>query len=144
MRAFVDSSILFSACYSRTGGARELVRLAIKNQIVLCVSDYVFAESEMNLIDTAPRAIPVFRYLRSRSFWHVVDVPSDAVVAALKVVSDRFDAPIVAAAKLAGVDYLLSFDRKHLHTRAVELFIGAPVRTPEAVLRHVRASAGRG
>ncbi len=139
MRLFVDSSILFSACYSKTGGARELIRLAIKGQVDLFVSDYVFAETEMNLADGASRGLGVFQYLRTRDFWHMVTVTKLEVVAAIDAVADKFDGPIVAAAKSARVDYLLSFDRKHLHTHAVEAFVGSPVATPETVLKKIKA-----
>lgn len=139
MRLFVDSSILFSACYSKNGGARELIRLAIKGQVELFVSAYVFAETEMNLAESAPHAMTAFHYVKERDFWHVISASSGEVAAAIAVVADKFDAPIVAAAKIARVDYLLSFDRRHLHTRNVEAFIGAPVMTPDAVLKIFRA-----
>lgn len=139
MRLFVDSSILFSACYSKTGGARELIRLAIKGQVELYVSDYVFAETELNLANRVTRGLDIFRYLRTRDFWRMVIVTKPEIVAAIDAVADRFDAPIIAAAKAAKVDYLLSFDRKHLHTSAVEAFIGSPVATPETVLKTIKA-----
>ena len=62
MRLFLDSSILFSVCHSSTGGARELIRLAIKGKVDLFVSDYVFAETEMNLADIASRGMSAFLY----------------------------------------------------------------------------------
>jgi predicted nucleic acid-binding protein len=141
MRLFLDSSILFSACYSSTGGARELIRLAIKGKVELFVSDYVFAETEMNLADTASRGMPAFLYLKKRDFWNVVNATNAQVAAATGAVTDKYDAPIIAAAKAAGVDTLLSFDRKHLHTRAVEKFIDAPVLLPAAVLKRLKTGA---
>jgi predicted nucleic acid-binding protein len=140
MRLFVDSSILFSACYSKTGGARELIRLAIKGQVELFASDYVFAETELNLSESTPHALTAFHYIKAREFWRVVTVSRDDVSAAIGAVADKFDAPIVAAAKAANVDFLLSFDRKHLHTHKVEAFIGMPVTTPGIVLRRIRSS----
>ena len=71
----------------------------------------------------------------------MVNATSDQVKAAMGEVTDRDDAPIIAAAKAAGVDVLLSFDRKHLHTRAVERFIDAPVLLPAAVLKKLKTEA---
>ena len=116
-----------------------MIRLAIKGRVELFVSDYVFAETEMNLADGTARGLGVFQYLKTRDFWRVVTVSKAQVVVAIDSVADKFDAPIIAAAKAAEVDYLLSFDRKHLHTRRIEAFIGSPVTTPEFVLKQIKA-----
>ncbi len=139
MRLFIDSSVLFSACHSRTGGARELIRLAIKNQVELFISDYVLVESERHLSRDTQHALAVFHYVKNRDFWRMVTITREQVAEAIGVTADKFDAPIVAAARAAKVDYLLSFDRKHLYTRSVETFIGSAVATPETVLKTIKA-----
>ena len=46
---------------------------------------------------------------------------------------------IVAGAKKAKIDALISFDRKHLHKRTVEHYIGAPIITAGDALARIRA-----
>jgi predicted nucleic acid-binding protein len=135
MRVFIDSSVLFAMCYSKTDGARELVRRTIRSEIDLCVSEYVFAETQTTLEEKIPHKLTFFDYLQSRDFWQLIQPSKADIIAALDVTIDRFDVPIVAAAKLAHVDALASFDRKHLHTSRVERFIGARVMTPEGILK---------
>ena len=49
MRLFVDSSVLFGMCISRTGATRELVKLAFRQRLSLEVSDYDFEETHDSL-----------------------------------------------------------------------------------------------
>jgi predicted nucleic acid-binding protein len=139
MRLFIDSSVLFAMCYSKTGGARELMRLAIRDRVYLFVSDYVLEETATTLEEKAAHKLVLFDYIRRRDVWHIVNADRDEVIAAMGVTTDKLDVPIVAAAKKASVDALLSFDRKHLHTRAVVDFIGAVVTTPDMILKQIQA-----
>ena len=67
--------------------------------------------------------------------WKKVAFTKEELLMALFVCPDPDDAPILAAAKKAKVDALVSFDRKHLHTKAVEAYIGAPVITAGDALK---------
>lgn len=142
MRLFVDSSVLFAMCISRTGAARELVKLAFRQRLSLVVSDYVFEETHDSLRIKAERGLPVFTFLRQHPVWSIVNPTRDDVAMAIGVTQDPFDAPIIAAAKRAHVDALVSFDRKHLHTSAVRDYLGRDVLTPADVLRRMRAASG--
>lgn len=56
-RLFLDSSVLFAAIFSATGGARELLRLSSEGLLHLHVSQDVLAESEQNLRAKAPNRL---------------------------------------------------------------------------------------
>lgn len=133
---FIDSSVFFAAAYSVTGSAHDLFQAALQDQVVLVPSDYVLTETGRNLLENAPRAPPAFLRLCS-SFPHQLASPShDVVVEAAAVVVAK-DAPNIAAAHAANVDFVATYDCKDLlsHRHAIYEAFGLTVVTPEEVLR---------
>ncbi len=143
LKLFLDSSVLVAMCLSAKGAARELVRLAIRSHVKLVTSAYAFDETEISLSEKVPTALPAYRYLRSRHFWILVEATSKEATAAEGFTADVFDAPIVAAAKKARADALVTFDRKHLITQPVADYIGGLVCRPNEALRRVREELKR-
>ncbi len=112
-RVFVDASVFYSACLSATGASREILLRGLRQQLVLVVSDVVREETERNLSHDHPEVLPLLT-----AFWDLVPFeivsPTTGQVEAAAVYTKLKDAPIVAAAKAAGIDYLVSLDRKDL------------------------------
>ncbi|HQV68490.1 MAG TPA: PIN domain-containing protein [Thermoflexales bacterium] len=138
----MDASAIYAMIVSSSGGARELARLAGQGQVTLVVSGYAFDEAARSFVIKDPQILDLLRLFRAQPFWVWREHTREDVIEARKHVNDPFDAPIIAAAKRAEVDGLVSFDRKHLHTRAVEEFIGAPVLTAGDALALVRKNLG--
>jgi len=113
IRAFVDASVLFAAAYSPVGASREIIRRAIRGEFRLVASDLVFEEARRNLCAKAPRALLSLESLLEMVGFEIERPTKAEVLAAMAYVAAK-DAPIVAAAKKAQVDYLLSLDRRHL------------------------------
>jgi predicted nucleic acid-binding protein len=113
IRAFVDASVLFAASLSPTGASREIIRQAVRGQVTLVASKLVYEEVEKNLADKAPEALPAFRQFLATVPFETVRPTKRQVLQAARY-SALKDAPIVAAAKRARVDYLVSLDRRHL------------------------------
>ena len=116
IRAFLDSSVLFSSCVSLKGASREIIQHGLRGTVVLVISQVVLQEVERNLAEfprRAKEALAVFHeYVDSVPF-AVVKATNRQVQQAARYTASK-DAPIVAAAKRAKVDYLVSLDRKHL------------------------------
>jgi putative PIN family toxin of toxin-antitoxin system len=113
IRVFLDASVLFAACYSQTGSSRELIRQAIRGKIQIVVSQHVLKEVVKNLAQKAPGALPTFQRFVDLVAPEMAENPT---VEELKQAADYIhlkDAPIVAAAVKARVDYLVTWDRKH-------------------------------
>jgi predicted nucleic acid-binding protein len=114
IRVFVDASVLYAACYSKTGSARELLLESVRGNLALVVSPHVLEEVERNLTRKAPHALRDFQALTKlvdperADKTTLEELQQAAVYTALK------DAPIVAAAIKADVDYLVTWDPKHL------------------------------
>lgn len=105
-RFFMDASAIFSMITSKTGGARELLRLAILEQITLITSAYAFIEVKRAIGRHDPSLTHFVDQLQAQSFWRIVNHDPNEIPNAKQAVTDPDDAPIIAATKLAKVDGL--------------------------------------
>ena len=113
IRAFVDTSVLFAASHSPTGASRELIRLAFQGEVQLVISDDVLEEARRNLGAKLPDALDLFQQIVDLLPFEIVTPTPEEVREAAKYTANK-DAPIVAAAIRAQVDYLTSLDQRHL------------------------------
>jgi len=138
IRAFVDASVLFAAAYSETGASREIIRQAIRDKIRLVASQLVFEEARRNLQDKAPEVVADFENLRDAVGFEIVRPTKREVEEALQYTAAK-DAPIVAAARKARVDYLVSLDRHHLvDVPEVAKRSGLKILLPSELLEEIR------
>jgi len=144
IRAFIDASVLFAASLSPTGASREIIRQAVRGKVALVASRLVFEETEENLADKAPEALPAFHQFLDAVPFETVR-PSKREVLQAAEYSALKDAPIVAAAKRAQVDYLVSLDRRHLvGVPEVAQQSGLKIVLPSELLEQIRRQAGNG
>jgi predicted nucleic acid-binding protein len=142
IRAFIDASVLFAASLSPTGASREIIRQAVRGQVTLVASELVYEEVEKNLADKAPEALPAFRQFLATVPFETVRPTKRQVLQAAQY-SALKDAPIVAAAKRARVDYLVSLDRRHLvGVPEVVQRSGLKIVLPGELLGEVQRQAG--
>ncbi len=142
-RIFFDASALFAAAYSASGGSRELVRLAMRGEIALVTSDYALEEARRNLAVKAPKALDVYDLLLSLLEIELVSPSTQEVDVATKHVAEK-DAPIIAAAKKATVDYLVSYDKEHiLGNVGAEEYAGVTIGTAGDALAAIREGEPR-
>ena len=139
-RVFIDSSVLFSAAYSSQGHSRDLILMAARGEVTLVLSQFVLTETRRNLAEAAPDALAWLDLLLVALPYDTVQPVKEEVLGAAKHVALK-DAPIVAAAKKAKVDLLITMDQKHLLGKP-ELadFAGVEIVTPKeavAILRSI-------
>ena len=96
-----------------TGASREIIKKAVSLEIKLVISKHVIEEVERNLGEDAPEVIPIFRQFLDIVSFKVVHPTKEEVKKAASCVVLK-DAPILAAARQARVDYLVSLDTHHL------------------------------
>lgn len=111
-RVFFDSSVLISASISATGKSRYLLNLSDKNKIKGISSRYAVLESERALIKKLPEALLMFQKVIQEANLEILDFPKN-IVKYEKMIKDKADAPILASAIEAKVDYLVTLNRKH-------------------------------
>lgn len=138
MRVFVDASVLFAAAYSATGASREIFRSAIRGEISLVISHLVLEEVKRNLEDKVPGALVHLENLIDAVGFELVQPTKAEIEAAMQYCAVK-DAPIVAAAKAARVDCLVSLDRRHLvGVLEVASGSGLSIVLPNELLERIR------
>ena len=123
-RVFLDTSVLFAAVLSETGGSRLILKLGEAGAVHLWVGPRVLQEAEAVLARKATESKGAFALLLDRAKVSVGAEPDDTALARARAVVDYPpDAHIVAEALAADAVYLVSLDRKHLvgNLRASEL-----------------------
>ena len=130
---FIDSSVFFAAAYSVNGSAHDLLQAGIQGRVVLVLSENVLEETEGK---NAPRAHAAFLRLRD-SLPHRLTAPSRRLVIETAEVVVAKDAPIIAAARAARVDFVATYDRKDLLSKQAEIRAAfeLAVVTPDTVLQ---------
>ncbi len=110
LRVFIDSSVLFSAAYSNKGNAHDLILMAARDEIRMVISELVMEETRCNLDDFAPETLPALERVFDSIDFEIVNPIKDEVLDAAKLVTLK-DAPILAAARVAGVDIFVTLDK---------------------------------
>lgn len=112
---FLDSSALFAGVVSVDGASRALLVLAEGELITITVSEQVVAETERAVARKVPRALLTYREVLRSMGLRIVHNPSPQDVEAHRdIISHPPDVlPIFVAAMQAGVDYLVTLNRRH-------------------------------
>ncbi len=143
-RLFLDSSVLFAAARttaSRTGHARDLILMAVRGEIVPVASQLVLDETRRNLAESVPERLIIFDYITAGIPFETVKPTKREVIAAARRVVLK-DAPIIAAARKARVDYLATLDKKHLLGKPeLAEYVRAPIVTPQEAFERLARPA---
>ena len=135
-RVFVDSSVLFTAVNSPTGGSAKLF---ILKKISLVTSKVVLTEVERN-IRKKLEVHHLERFFRLVEKIDIIDQEADnnLIKRAKKVIVEK-DAVILSQGKQAKTDVFLTLDRKHFMTpQVVAFFRPAKVTLPKILIESVR------
>ena len=129
-RIFLDSSVLFSAAYSVKGHSQDLILMGMQEKLRLFVSPFVLEETRRNLAISAPEKLTTLELILPLIHFEMVHPSKEHVLDAIVYVVLK-DAPILAAAKLAEVDFFVTLDRKHLLGKpALEVYAKTKIVTP--------------
>ena len=130
-RVFLDTSVLFAAVLSETGGARLVLSLGEAGVIRVWIGPRVLREADGVVERKAPESKVRFALLLDRARVGVAPEPdAQALAQAMGVTGHAPDARVLAEALSAGVDYFVALDREHFvgNPRAGELpfAVGTP------------------
>ena len=137
-KVFLDTSALIAGVVSATGAAREVLRLGEARVIDLVMSRQVLTEADRNISAKLPAVLAEYRILLEHLALQIVEDPSAQGVREAARVIHHKDAPILAAARQAEVDYLVSWNTRHFHTAPVRSFARFGVMTPGEFLQAFR------
>lgn len=137
-RVFLDTSALIAGLLSPTGSAHEVLRLFEIGVVKLILSRQVLVEADRNLTTKMPMLLDAYHDFLRRLGPEVVEDPGHEAVSRAKQVIHQADAPILAAAVAAQVDYLITWNTRHFLKKSVQDFTSFPIVTPAEFLAAFR------
>ena len=130
-RVFLDTSVLFAAVWSESGGSRLILKLGEAGAVSLWVGPTVLREAEAVLKRKSPESRPHMALLLDRAQVQVgPEAGKETVAQALSAVGYVPDAQVLAEALEIGLEYFVSLDQKHLvgnlRTESLPVTVGTP------------------
>ena len=138
-RLFLDASVLVAAAGSATGASALVVETCHRGLTRAVSSRPVLLEAERN-IRNKMGSNPLLRFYEALGLldFEIVPDPTSREIEAQARIIHAKDAHVLAAASGAGIDFLLTLDRKHFMTRAVlEAGLSFAILTPGDFLRRL-------
>jgi predicted nucleic acid-binding protein len=135
---FIDTSALIAGILSPTGAAHEVLRLCEAGVVQAVMSRQVLVEADRNLSQKLPALLSDYHAFMTYLSPLIVDDPSTQAVEAAGKVIHRNDAPILAAAIAADVQYLVTWNTRHFQKKAVRDHVQFPILTPGEFLEEFR------
>lgn len=131
LKIFLDTSVLFSAVLSQTGGARKLFHLAEAGLLQLIVGPTVLREADEVVRRKAPASLPLLAQLLEAGQVETCSAPtSKQIESARSLVAYIPDARVLAEAIRAEVNWFVTHDKEHFlkAKKGIKLFfeIGTP------------------
>lgn len=143
LKVFFDTSVLFSAIYSSTGGSYQICQLVRQGKIKGLTSQTVVKELLANTskfskkTEILPEEFIVVHKLIVRN-----EISEQEIKLYRTIISAK-DAHILAGATLCCCDYLLTLDKKHLDNEGVkDKFTFVIITSPKEFLEYFRAMFG--
>lgn len=137
IKIFLDSSVIISALISAEGASRQVLTLCEAVIAKGIISNKVIEEINRVIEVKLPEIQADFDELMGRSKFEIIKkIPPDLLRKAEGWISDLNDAPILAAAKLADADVLLTLDIRHfIRDPGVSKKSGLKIMTPGEFLQ---------
>lgn len=132
-KAFLDSSVLFSAVASPTGGSSKLF---IMKDLRLITSSTVLTEVERNVRKKLQSHNLERFFMLVNKTVVIKQKPNDQLIKKVAKIIVAKDAVILQEAKQGGANFLVTLDRKHFLNPKVEKFIKPQkVLTPKMLIQ---------
>ncbi|MBI4227080.1 MAG: putative toxin-antitoxin system toxin component, PIN family [Candidatus Omnitrophica bacterium] len=129
-RVFLDTNVLVSGVLSRTGASAAILDLAEAEEILAVVSRQVLVEADRVFSAKFPHLLERYRLFIKNLAPLLADDPTPHAVKEAAQAIDADDAPILAAAKHARVEYLVTLNTRHFHTEKARAYLPCPILTP--------------
>jgi len=113
IKVFIDTNVLIAGVNSVTGASATLLDLCEARGLEMVVSRQVLIEADRNFATKFPQLVGRFRQFMHNLAPLMVEDPTPESIKKAAAIVDRKDAPILAAAQNANVDFLITLDKKH-------------------------------
>lgn len=139
LRLFLDTSVIFAAILSPTGGAKKLFLLAEAGIVTLVVGPTVLMESEEVVRRKAPGLLSALAQLLALSNVETSDRPSPAQIKSAKAyVQYAPDAKVLAEAICARPDWFVTHDKAHFLKGRTKIQLPFEIGTPGDVIQRFK------
>lgn len=140
LKVFLDTSAIFAAVLSPTGGARTLLRLGEVGVLNLVIGPTVLRECEAVVRRKAPDTLPTLAAILEISQVEITDKPLlDTLAKAKTLVDYPPDAYVLAEAIGAVPDWFVTHDKQHLLGLRGDGRLDFRVGTPGDLLQYLKA-----
>ena len=136
-RVFFDANVLIAGAAARGGASRAALMMAEAGLFQMVVSRQVLDEAERNLRRKLPRGLPILAEILGDVHLEVVDDPAPQSFARWLDCIEAKDAPIVEAAAVANIDYLLTLNSRDF-TPVVAARSGLTILAPSQFVERIR------
>ena len=113
IKVFIDTNVLIAGVNSVTGASATILDLCEARVLQMVVSRQVLIEADRNFAAKFPQLVGRFRQFMHNLAPLMVEDPTPESMEKAATIVDRKDAPILAAAENANVDFLITLDKKH-------------------------------
>ena len=113
IKVFIDTNVLIAGVNSVTGASATILDLCEARVLQMVVSRQVLIEADRNFAAKFPQLVGRFRQFMHNLAPLMVEDPTPESMEKAATIIDRKDAPILAAAQNANVDFLITLDKRH-------------------------------
>ena len=113
IKVFIDTNVLIAGVNSVTGASATILDLCEARVLQMVVSRQVLIEADRNFAAKFPQLVGRFRQFMHNLAPLMVEDPTPESMEKAATIIDRKDAPILAAAENANVDFLITLDKRH-------------------------------
>lgn len=139
LKVFLDTSVIFAAVLSNTGGARKLFQIGEARLLHLVVGPAVLREADEVVRRKIPASLPLLAQLLS-SGWVETSPASTRKQLELARVFVQYppDARVLAEAIQANPDWFVTHDKEHFLQMHSETDLSFRIGTPGDLLQSIR------
>ena len=136
LKIFLDTSVLFSAVLSSTGGGRKLFHLAEAGLLQLIVGPTVLREADEVVRRKTPASLPLLAQLLEAGQVETYSAPTPKQIEfARSLVAYMPDARVLAEAIRAEADWFVTHDREHFLKAKKGINLSFEIGTPGDLLQ---------
>jgi predicted nucleic acid-binding protein len=135
-RIFLDTSVIFAAVLSESGGARVLFRLGEAGVLQLIVGSNVLRECEEVVQRKAPASLSKLAYLLELGVVEISAQPTDELIEQAKaIVAYEPDAYVLAEAMAGEPNWFITHDKAHFLNTKLGSKLAIRIGTPGDLLQ---------
>ena len=138
-RLFLDTSVIFAAVLSPTGGARKLFLLGEAGLMQLVVGPTVLRECQEVVQRKSPASLPTLAQLMASASMETSQAPTQKQIGAAEAyVQYKPDARVLAEAMQARPNWFVTHDKEHFLKHRSKINLPFEIGTPGDVLQRFK------